>query len=165
MTIIAMYADGGVISVNPSPIGGTWAFCFVDQHGQRVRTAAGVVTPSSIDLDTVTNNVTELLALIYGIEQLPDRWSGTVYSDSAVSLQRVFHCGALNNVPWWLVERMQRLRASGRLARMTGVLLDGHPTRAQLAAGVGKRGNPVSEHNVWCDTACTAAAARHRKGA
>jgi hypothetical protein len=45
--------------------------------------------------------------------------------------------------------------ALGRLGTLSYVLLDGHPTRAQLSAGVGKRGSPVSEHNVWCDEACT----------
>ena len=38
------------------------------------------------------------------------------------------------------------------------LLLDGHPTRSQLEAGKGKRGGPVSEHNVWCDKACGYAA-------
>ena len=34
------------------------------------------------------------------------------------------------------------------------VLLSGHPTKAQLALGIGKGGRPVSEHNVWCDHEC-----------
>ena len=38
--------------------------------------------------------------------------------------------------------------------RIEYVRLDGHPTTAQLASGVGKRGGPVSEHNKWCDRAC-----------
>jgi hypothetical protein len=49
-----------------------------------------------------------------------------------------------------------------RLGTVVPVLLDGHPTQAQLAAGVGKRGHPVSAHNVACDRACTAQANRVR---
>lgn len=39
------------------------------------------------------------------------------------------------------------------------VLLQGHPTKADLACGIGKKRNlPVSIHNVWCDEACGKAA-------
>jgi len=34
------------------------------------------------------------------------------------------------------------------------VLLDGHPTKAQIESEKGKRGNPTSVHNVWCDEQC-----------
>ena len=150
---VALYADGGVIAVNPSPLGGTWAWCLVDAAGERVQTASGVLTAAE-NGGPVTNNVTELLALVAGLEALPAGWMGTVYSDSWVSLQRVFCAAKLNNVPQWLMHRLYAVQRSGMLARMTYVLLDGHPTRAQLAAGVGKRGAPVSEHNVFCDAEC-----------
>lgn len=149
----ALYADGGVIVVNPSPLGGTWAWCTVGADGARLTEAAGLLTPAEAG-GPVTNNVTELLALVQGLEALPAGWAGTVYSDSWVSLQRVFLAARLQNVPAWLVRRLHELQRSGKLAPMSYVLLDGHPTRAQLAAGRGKRGNPVSEHNVWCDAAC-----------
>lgn len=42
----------------------------------------------------------------------------------------------------------------GRLGQLQYVQLDGHPTKANLRAGVGKRGNPVSRHNAWCDREC-----------
>lgn len=87
--------------------------------------------------------------------------AGCVYSDSWVTLQRVFLAARLANVPPWLVQRLQAIQRSGRLEGMTWKLLDGHPTKAQLAAGTGKRGNLVSEHNVWCDRACQAAARQH----
>lgn len=151
---IALYADGGVIGANPSPIGGTWAWCLVDATGQRVCEYFGTLLTSP-DLPFVTNNVTELVALVNGLEALPHGWSGTVYSDSWVSLQRVFLAARLKNVPQWLVDRLHALQRSRKLASMSYVLLDGHPTKAQLAAGVGKRGAPVSIHNVWCDEACT----------
>lgn len=155
---IALYTDGGVISANPSAIGGTWDYCLVSAAGARIVNASGVITPKQAHLPAITNNLTELLALVYGLERLPMGWAGTVYSDSWVSLQRVFLAAKLRNVPRWLVERLQTLQRSGKLADMQYVLLDGHPTRAELAAGEGKRGHPVSEHNVWCDAACQQAA-------
>lgn len=150
---IALYADGGVIGANPSPIGGTWAWCLVNASGQRVCEYSGTLLASP-ELPFVTNNVSELVALVNGLEALPHGWSGTVYSDSWVSLQRVFLAAKLKNVPDWLVDRLQTLQRSRKLATMSYVLLDGHPTKAQLAAGVGKRGAPVSEHNVFCDAEC-----------
>lgn len=150
---IALYADGGVIGANPSPIGGTWAWCLVDARGQRVCEYSGTLLATP-ELPFVTNNVTELVALVNGLEALPHGWSGTVYSDSWVSLQRVFLAAKLKNVPGWLVDRLQALQSSRKLASMSYVLLDGHPTKAQLTAGVGKRGAPVSVHNVWADTEC-----------
>lgn len=154
---VALYADGGVIAVNPSPLGGTWAWCLVDAAGERVQTASGVLTAAE-NGQPVTNNVSELYALVAGLEALPARWCGTVYSDSWVSLQRVFLAAPLKGVPHWLRVRLHIVQRTGRLAKLPYVLLDGHPTKAQLAAGVGKRGKPVSEQNVWCDAACTAQA-------
>lgn len=151
---IALYTDGGVIGSNPSRIGGVWAYCFVDAFGLRIAQASGVITPEQAHVPAVTNNLTELLALVYGLERLPAGWTGTVCSDSWVSLLRVYEAAKLRNVPRWLVERLQALQRSGRLADMKYVLLDGHPTKAELAAGRGKRGHPVSEHNVWCDAEC-----------
>lgn len=151
---IALYADGGVIGPNPSLIGGTWAWCLVDAAGQRICDYSGVIRPSEAQVPAVTNNLTELLALVNGLDALPGGWQGTVYSDSWVSLQRVFLAAKLKNVPTWLVARLQNLQKSGKLADLSYVLLDGHPTKAQLAAGVGKRGHPVSEHNVFVDQEC-----------
>ena len=156
--ITAVYTDGGCIGTNPSRIGGTWAYCLVDMAGERIVEASGVITPIQANVVAVTNNLTELLALVYGLERLPLGWAGTVYSDSWVSLQRVFLAAKLRNVPPWLVQRLQALQKSGRLAEMKYELLDGHPTRAELLAGIGKRGHKVSEHNVWADEACQKAA-------
>jgi len=161
---IALYTDGGVIGQNPSPIGGTWAWCMVGADGTRTRHAYGYVTPADLDTPTVSNNHTELLALVLGLEALPAGWAGTVYSDSWVSLQRVFLAAKLANVPPWLVDRLQTLQKSGALKQMTYTLLDGHPTRAELAAGIGKRGHMVSEHNVWCDQQCSAIARERLQG-
>jgi ribonuclease HI len=151
-----LYTDGGVIGVNPSPIGGTWAYCIVDTaDDQRVTCQSGVITPEQAQLPAITNNLTELLAIVNGREALPWAWTGTIHSDSRVSLQRVFLAAKLNNVPPWLVERLQTLQRDGWFRGCGWVLLDRHPTRAQLAAGVGKRGGPVSVHNKFCDSECT----------
>lgn len=151
---VALYADGGVINVNPSPIGGTWAFCLVNIHGGRIAWDSGVITPDEAEMPTVSNNLTELYALVRGLEAVSPDWYGMVYSDSWVSLQRVFLSAKLKNVPQWLCERLWAIQRTGRLERMGYTLLDGHPTKAQLEAKIGKRGNPCSEHNVWCDTTC-----------
>lgn len=156
--IVGLYTDGGVIGQNPSLIGGTWAWCLVDASGEMRRHAVGWLTPAELDAEAVTNNHTELLALVLGLEALDADFAGTVYSDSWVSLQRVFLAAKLNNVPQWLVERLQILQKSGRLANLDYTLLDGHPTRAQIEAGIGKRGHPVSKWNVWCDQQCSAIA-------
>jgi hypothetical protein len=153
MTITALYADGGVIGANPSPIGGAIAFCYVNELGLRIAEIARVVTPAEAMMPTVSNNLTELLALVRGIAGLPVTFAGIIASDSWVSLQRVFLGAKLNNVPDWLVRDVLTTRQRLTLMQATYQLLDGHPTHAQLATGVRKRGHPVSEHNVWCDQA------------
>jgi hypothetical protein len=60
----------------------------------------------------------------------------------------------------WLVDGLTTRQELGRLEP---ILLDGHPTQAQLKAGVGKRGNPVSRFNAWCDLECQRMAARFRE--
>jgi hypothetical protein len=137
----------------------------VTVDGERLTSDSGVITPAEVGLPLVTNNVTELYAILEARESMPYAWSGTIHSDSWVSLQRVFLAARLHNVPGWLVERLQRLQRDGWFAGCSWKLLDGHPTKAQLAAGVGKRGHPVSEHNVWCDQACTQAARAYRQRA
>ena len=104
---------------------------------------------------SITNNLTELLAMIYGLEKLPADFKGTICSDSQITLGRVFWGWQWSNIPGWMHQRFQVAR--GRLQNfglITPLQLDGHPTEAQLEARIGKRGNPVSIHNVWCDRAC-----------
>jgi ribonuclease HI len=164
--IAAVYADGGVIGRNPSPVGGTYAWCHVDECGERVATGSGLVLPDPHfprDLVSgvedvfacpapITNNQTEFLALLRGLMALPEGWSGTVHSDSKITLGRFFWEWKITQIPHEWIRWGSEVRQ--RLGKCEPVLLDGHPTRAQLTAGVGKRGQPVSEHNVWCDTQC-----------
>jgi ribonuclease HI len=151
----AIYADGGVIQKNPSDIGGTWATCHVDGDNRRCWRASGVLLPADVGAPFVTNNQTEFYALLTGLEMLATGWSGKVCTDSLVTIRRFRDEGRLAGIPneW----RRRMAMTLGRLGELEYVLLDGHPTRAQLAAGIGKRGGPVSEHNVWCDHACTEA--------
>jgi hypothetical protein len=120
-----LYCDGGVIGSNPSLIGGTYAYCVV-QDGARVAGRSGVVTPRSLHMPVVTNNLTEMLAALKALNYAP-------------AMHQTYRQLRKHLVNWERIEY---------------VLLDGHPTKAQLLAGIGKRGNLVSEHNVWCDEAC-----------
>lgn len=160
--IVAGYCDGGLI-VAPgqapglSPHGGTWAYRLVGEDTLAIREDSGVLSAHRLG-GAVGNNTAEYAAAVKLLEALPPRWSGTVYTDSKNTIGRLRDGWATNGIPDWLRDRAQL--ALLRLGTLAWVLLDGHPTRAQLAAGVGKRGNPVSEHNVWCDQACQAQARR-----
>jgi ribonuclease HI len=156
--IVALYADGGVILKNPSTIGGTWAWCAVDADGNRVIESGGAV-PAKNDYP-ITNNHMEQIAITLALEAMPDGWSGTVYSDSMIALGRVFKGWKLKNLPSNVAKRSAA--AMARLGEIQTVLLQGHPTRADLACGIGKkRGFPVSIHNVWCDEECGRQAKAH----
>lgn len=151
--IVALYCDGGVIAVNPSNFGGTFAWRLVYEDG--TARGAGSVLTFSRNGGPVTNNQTEMLALLTGLERLPNDWAGTIYSDSQITLGRVFESWKWTHIPAWMhvMFKMQRQRLEN-WEQIKYVLLAGHPTRAQLFSGVGKHGYPVSEHNVWCDKAC-----------
>lgn len=162
--IRAVFCDGGVVGINGRASAGSWAYRLLSvdaldaPESAVVREASGVLTAAELRTATATNNVTELVAMVKPLlTEVPEGWSGTVYSDSLVTLGRFFQGWQLNNVPQWLAERMWAAQARIDLEHTRWVLLDGHPTRAQLEAGRGKRGNLVSIHNKWCDEACTAA--------
>lgn len=149
----SLYADGGVVRINPSPIGGTWAWCLV-QNGEITLSDSGVILPGDAG-GAVSNNVSELYALVNGLLAMPPRWHGDVYSDSHVTLLRVFQAGRLRGVPVSLTKRLQRAQRHCNIEACNPILLSGHPTRKELAAGVSKKGRPVSAWNAWCDKECT----------
>jgi ribonuclease HI len=157
-----LYADGGVIGRNPSPDGGTWAFVVVYRETDtEVLRGMGLVLPIEVFSDKVTNNQTEYLALVNGLEALPEDWSGTpgmIFSDSNVSLGRLFRGWATKNLDPRIVTRgtdsVRRIRPKNGQSEVPHTLLDGHPTAAQLKSGVGKRGHPVSKWNALCDKLC-----------
>ena len=149
--VVAIYTDGGVCGKNPSHIGGTWAWCGADLEGNRIVEASGAI-PAPVG-HPITNNHTEQIAIALALEAMPDGWSGTVYSDSEVALGRAFKSWRIRNLPHNVIERTAE--AVARLGTIEPVLLQGHPTKADLECGIGARRNlPVSIHNVWCDKAC-----------
>jgi ribonuclease HI len=160
-----VYADGGVILKNPSPIGGTWAYCHI-ADGVKYRHDSGLVRPAHIQypfhdgvtvvagMDSISNNLTEFYALLMAIEDLPYGWCGRVFTDSGVTLQR-FEDPAnvkMKGIPDDWVRRLHNVRR--HLGRLEFVLLGGHPNRKELESGIRKDGKPVSKWNVWCDETC-----------
>jgi ribonuclease HI len=159
LPIVKLYADGGLVGKNPSSIGGVWAWCAVNSADVRVRMESGFVPPPKGGV--ITNNHTEQVALILALEAMPEGWSGQVCSDSKIALGRLFWGYKQRNVPLNVMRR--GAAAVKRLGQIEAILLQGHPTEKDLAVGIGsKRGLPVSEHNVWCDKACTKQAKAHK---
>lgn len=155
-TDLACEGCGGLRYVNPSPFGGTWAYCHVDAANARTAEKAGLILPADVGLPAISNNTSEFAALARCLRALPDGWSGKVYSDSEVTLNRFFGDGGETGLPTgWLPAARANLK---RLGALEPVLLGGHPNKAELEAGRRKDGRPVSRHNVWCDQACTAQA-------
>lgn len=160
--ITEVYTDGGVIGHNPSKLGGTWAFVLLNADGT-FEQQSGVITPAEIGMDVVTNNVTELWAAVEALERLPVGWLGKLYTDSSCTKHRLLRRKpSMKGVPDVLSDRL--FSARKRLPQpLRVVLLDGHPNKHHLAAGVGKRGQPVSKWNVLCDKLCTAQAEKFRQ--
>lgn len=151
-----LYVDGGVIQVNPSNIGGTWAYRVVDESNHVVTSDSGLLLPSILKLESITNNVAEMAALVKGLRALPRDWIGCVYSDSAVTIGRAFRGYKWSNVPDWL--RKALMTEISRLINWPKIkyeLVKGHPKKAELAVGYAEDGRLVSEHQVWCDKTCT----------
>ena len=164
---IELYTDGGVIGSNPSKAGGTWAFRVI-QDGKVTNQYSGIVTPEQMGLPYITNNLTEMRAVVRGLLTVsyihPD-FAGTVYSDSMVTLGRIFCGWKWSGIPPVLRNEFNEARAGlKQWEKIRWVLLDGHPTHAHLAAGIGKHGHAVSLHNVWCDKECGRLAAQYKKG-
>lgn len=159
---LALYSDGGVIGRNPSPVGATWAWCHVGEHGGQVAGDFGIIRPEDVGLPAVSNNVSEYMALLKGFEALPPGWCGNVYTDSFVTLCRFrgFRRAKTNGLPAELVARCRAVMS--RMGRLNFTLLKGHPTREDLQRGRTSKGEPVSVHNQWCDERCNEAAARFR---
>lgn len=150
-----LYCDGGCVKANPSPIGGTWAFVIVSKEGEEQMRGSGFISASQVGLPYVTNNYTELLAAVEGLEQMPEGWDGFVLTDSNVTRCRILpSCPnpKMNGIP---VDLQRRLTfCKNRLGRYGVILLSGHPTKNQLAEGFGKHHLPVSKWNVLCDDLC-----------
>lgn len=114
-------------------------------------------------LPEVTNNLSEYVALVRGLESLPEGWSGAVYSDSQIALARLFYQVRCKGLPPVLIRQAAAAVARLDWTNIAPVLLAGHPTKAHLFQGLGKKGNPVSLHNVWCDAPCSEEARKYRE--
>lgn len=170
-----IYTDGGVISKNPSLIGGTWAFCLVNCNENFERTQIiGMSGFVPVVNNPFTNNWSESIAICLAFESLPEKWSGTIFSDSACALGRAFLNWRINNLP--KIIHIRTLAALERLGEIKYRLVQGHPNKKELNHEFGtdeeyklplgrKETNPyheevfggkrvVSIHNVWCDKEC-----------
>ena len=167
--ICALFTDGGLIGSNPSPKGGTWAWCGVSKDGEHVREVSGYLLTKGapegagnprVRSDVVANNDSEWYAAMRALEAMPEGWSGILASDSSVTLSRLqkIRDGEFLRtfrMDWW----GRANRAFGRLGKVQFVQLAGHPTKKQLEDGYkltedGQRVK-VSRHQVWCDSACS----------
>ena len=150
-----LYVDGGVIGRNPSELGGTWACCYVENDAI-VWSRSGVLTPFEAYVKEVTNNQSEMYAILMGVLALPHEYNGKVFSDSLITIGRVSMGWKWKNIPAWGHELYKFARSHlTRFEEIKFIHLDGHPTKEQLETGRGKRGNLVSKWNVWCDEECT----------
>jgi ribonuclease HI len=149
--MMKLFADGGVVLKNPSEIGGTWACVAVDNDTELFR-ASGFISREALGMP-VTNNYTELLAVVEGIEAFcMDGWRGVILTDSNVTRCRLVSNAKMNGIPNSLRDRLNECKR--RLGPISVTLLAGHPTKAQLACGFGRHGLPVSKWNVLCDKLC-----------
>lgn len=166
---LKVYSDGGVVGRNPSATGGTWAYCCIgiEYGAERIRAAAsGLITPGSLrhPHPVISNNFTELYAAVRAVEaavhelgwdgvppkEIPQRERIVLYTDSQVTQFRMTESASFKNVPGWLEQSAVRVR---RYCKKV-VLLGGHPTKEELAAGRDSRGLLTSKWNCWCDRQC-----------
>jgi len=166
-----LYADGGVIQKNPSEIGGTWAYIIVDDDDETILYRdSGVVTRAEVGVP-VTNNQMEFLALVRGLlgHTSLSAHLTEVRSDSNISLGRLFKGWSITNIPQWMIDEWKTAlkhydtKVWTNCLMMKHTLLDGHPTKSQLANGFGKRGHPVSKFNVLCDRMCNEEAQEYKE--
>lgn len=176
LAVTELWCDGGVVKKNPSPFAGTWAWIALDGDGERVKGDSGIVTPAYLNLPTVSNNVTELLATVKALQWVACGWTGTLFTDSLVTKRRLTDGQSFNGVPQWLRVQALELRRS---RRFEVVLVGGHPTQKELSQGFrpwvhrcpdggvflsGSAGRiPVGPWNVWCDQRCKQEAKRFMK--
>ena len=98
--VVSIFVDGGVIGMNPSGEGGTWAFILLDKNEYPVLRGSGVVTPGGVNPPTITNNLTELTAAVMALELMDDGWAGVLHTDSNVTRCRlVSKTAAMNGIP------------------------------------------------------------------
>jgi hypothetical protein len=148
----AVYTDGGLIKKNPSPIGGSWAWCAVDSEdrlsGNIVASyGGGCIKPG------ITNNTVEYIAAVLAFEALPEGWSGLWLPDSENAVTRLLYGGLCVGLP-----AKVKIRGDAAVKRLGAIkvqMLGGHPTKKDLITGIRARdGKLVSKWNVWVDQEC-----------
>jgi ribonuclease HI len=157
-----LFCDGGVIGLNPSPIGGTWAIRLL-MEDSLVHADSGILLCGNSE-NKITNNITEMLALVHGLESLTNFDDWTVYSDSLVTIGRASMGWQWNHMPLDIVNRWKaQVKRLENYSKFKWVNLEGHPTKADLAAGISKNGRPVHLQNKLCDKECTRLAVQYLK--
>ena len=146
-----IYVDGGVIGRNPSALGGTWAWVWVDKKDRELRHDSGIITPKQAKLDKITNNYTELYAALEGLASVGNYWDGIIYTDSLITLRRITYSMSFKNIPNSLKEKALELRKD---REWDCILVKGHPTKKDLLRGTCPKGTLVSRWNVFCDRKC-----------
>ncbi len=147
-----LWCDGGVILVNPSPNGGTWAWVFL-RNGQRAQHGSGLILPELFGIPKITNNLSELYAAVRALEFAGAGWPGTLWTDSLITLRRLTTSSRFRGIPQWLRLRVLDLR---RGRKYDVQLCGGHPTKKDLRHGMlARNGLPCSQWNDWCDRECT----------
>lgn len=143
---------------SPSPVGFTWAFVVVDDHGQEVHRESGYILAPILAggrLYKAQSEVGEFVALSKGFRWLATHapgWSGEVCSDNHLALARVFRLAACRTLPPEWVRQSAKYRR--RLGSLYEQPLNGHPTQEHLERGYGHSNYPVSEWNVVTDDLC-----------
>lgn len=161
---VTVATDGGVYRANPSPLGGSWAYVLVDATGNWVG-ESGPMLPGDGVYDrkrqawVISNNVSELAAMVFALMECPKGWYGQVISDSMITLRRITNeAPSMEGVPAWLAELVVEARKHVNIDRCAWLLVSGHPTRAELACGYSQDGDrlrPVSKYNEAVDAMCT----------
>jgi ribonuclease HI len=166
---IRIYADGGNFAskthgASRSEIGAVWAYTYIDKNHNRAVKDSGFIRPNpqivldektNTVQDTLTNNAAEYYAMLQALKNMPSGFTGIVRSDSKNTIGRFFWNYKTEGIPKeWVDEARKHVRRLGGTQSLQPEVLDGHPTAEQLAAGKGKRGNPVCRHNAWCDDEC-----------
>lgn len=155
-----LYCDGGLIGPNPSLIGGTWCWVWIN-NGEYLRHSSGIITPEDFEMSVISNNVSELIAALRALKSTPKGWNGTLCSDSQVTLRRLTGNPKFTNTPRWLIDRVLAVR---RTRKFKTKLIAGHPTIKELKQGFADRnGLPTSKWNVFCDQECCRLAAKFKE--
>lgn len=152
----SLWTDGGLLSRNPSKIGGTWAWVRVNEKLEIENQSSGILLPKHLNTEArvyteVTNSHSEITAIYRGLRELPDDWIGEIVTDSKLCISWLTQKDRLGerlvwkNCPDWLQERViqeqNRIYGSGGHLKYRHV--DGHQ-------------NDSIDHrfNILCDDMC-----------